>query len=92
MVIENFIYNLVRPKSGQTSKKKSVSKIDTFLKYLTYILYIAIFFIALAVSWDCNKETKGICKYIMVIIAGMFDSVYLLYYLIYRILLGNKCY
>ena len=89
MFFESAIYNLIRPKSQNVKESKSTF---SFMNILLYFLYLIIFIIALMVAWDCNKETKGVCKYIMVWIAGMFDSIYLLFYLIYRIILGNKCY
>jgi uncharacterized membrane-anchored protein len=57
-----------------------------------HILSFIILVIALIVSWDCNTEVTGVLKYLYLLIAGMFNSLYLVFYFIYRIILGNKCY
>ena len=87
MYLENLIYSWIRPNMDENNKKKNF-KIDIVRHILSFLILI----IALIVSWDCNTEVTGALKYLYLLIAGMFNSVYLVFYFIYRIILGNKCY
>ena len=86
MYLENLIYSWIRPNMEEINKKNF--KIDLVRHILSFLIFI----IAIAVSFDCNTEVEGILKYIYLLIAGMFNSIYLIFYFIYRIILGNKCY
>ena len=86
MYLENLIYSWIRPNMDENNKKNF--KIDIVRHILSFLILI----IALIVSWDCNTEVTGALKYLYLLIAGMFNSVYLVFYFIYRIILGNKCY
>jgi hypothetical protein len=86
MYLENLIYSWIRPNMDENNKKNFT--IDIVRHILSFIILV----IALIVSWDCNTEVTGLLKYIYLLIAGMFNSIYLVFYLIYRIILGNKCY
>lgn len=86
MYLENLIYSWIRPNMDETINTNM--KINIAQNILSFIILI----IALAVSWDCNTEVTGALKYLYLLIAGMFNSLYLVFYFIYRIILGNKCY
>ena len=59
---------------------------------LGWILGIALIFLAVYLSWNCTyKESLGV-RILYALVAGIFDYIYLIYYFIYRVLLGNKCY
>ena len=85
MYLENLIYSWIRPNMDDTNNNM---KIDIVRHILSFIILV----IALIVSWDCNTEVVGVLKYLYLLIAGMFNSLYLVFYFIYRIILGNKCY
>jgi hypothetical protein len=85
MYLENLIYSWIRPNMDDSNKNM---KFDIVRHILSFIILI----IALIVSWDCNTEVTGALKYLYLLIAGMFNSLYLVFYFIYRIILGNKCY
>ena len=61
-------------------------------KILTNALSFIVLCVALLVAWDCSSKVEGMMKYLNVIIAGIFNNIYLIYYLIYRIILGHPCY
>ena len=89
MFIEKKILNFIRPNNQieDPTKDKNIP-----LRVIMYLMDVAIFIIALFVSWDCNSKVEGFTKFIFIIYAGLFPSVYLSFYLVYRILLGNACY
>ena len=89
MFIEKKILNLIRP-NNQIEDPTKGKNITT--QVLMYLIDVAIFLIALVVAWDCNSKVEGITKFIFVIYAGLFPSIYLTFYLFYRIVLGNACY
>lgn len=43
-------------------------------------------------SWRCNAKEHTVIRIINLLIAMLFSDIYILYYVIYRILLKNKCY
>lgn len=47
---------------------------------------------AVMIAWDCNKYEPLMNRAIYTFFAGIFSFWYILYYLIYRIFMGNKCY
>jgi succinate dehydrogenase hydrophobic anchor subunit len=92
MFLERQIYNWVRPDMESFEDPNGKKDEKSAAKIVNIVLYILIFIIAIIVSWDCNKEVSGILKFIYVIIAGMFNTFYLIFYMVYRLWLGNKCY
>jgi hypothetical protein len=87
MFVEHFLISLIRPSNDNLSEENHNPP-----KILITLLNYIILCIALIVAWDCSSKMTGIMPYINVLIAGLFNSVYLIYYLIYRIILGNACY
>lgn len=60
---------------------------------------ISIFFIRLILmiiagylSLNCNQNINIILRILFMIVSVMFSELYILYYTIYRIILGNKCF
>ncbi len=55
------------------------------------IFGLFITFFAMYLAYDCNKcEPLGMQIFYM-IVAGLFSGIYLLYYLVFRVFMGNKC-
>jgi hypothetical protein len=44
------------------------------------------------IAWDCNKNSNIFMRILCTVIAALFSCIYIIYYLIYRIFMGNKCY
>ncbi len=59
--------------------------------YLAYIMHMILFIAAGYLAWQCNASESTIMRVLYTIIASMFNSFYLFYYLIYRVLMGNAC-
>lgn len=56
------------------------------------IVSLAIMIIAGWIAWDCNKkETQGL-RIIYTLLAAMFGTIYLFYYVIRYGLMGHECY
>ena len=89
MFIEKKILNLIRPNNKVVDPSK---RANNLVSVLMYLIDVAIFIIALVVAWDCNSKVEGVTKFIFVLYAGLFPSVYLSFYLVYRLVLGNACY
>jgi hypothetical protein len=87
MLLESIIFDWIRPEMQPELNKK-----NNKYYYLKLFLSVIILFIALVVSWDCNLEVEGVYKVLNLIVAGMFSSVYLVFYMFYRIILNNPCY
>ena len=89
MFIEKKILNLIRPNNKVDDPTKGN---NTLTQVLMYLIDVAVFIIALVVAWDCNSKVEGFTKFIFVLYAGLFPSIYLSFYLVYRLVLGNACY
>lgn len=59
---------------------------------LVCIIKIAITLIALVLVWDCAQKDHFLLKIFYAFIAFFSPELYIIYYAIYRVFLGNKCY
>ena len=59
--------------------------------YLLIIIKIISTSIAVYLAWDCNRKTKSLFKYLIIILAALFSDFYILFYFVYRIVLKNEC-
>jgi len=59
---------------------------------LVCVIKLLISLIALYLVWDCSQKENIIIRVINVIIAMIMPEFYIIYYAIYRVFLGNKCY
>jgi len=62
-------------------------------KTLWRIMSIIVVIAAAYLSWRCNTEagTATTMKVLFAILSGVFGHMYLAFYVIYRLVLGNKC-
>ena len=60
--------------------------------YTTITIKLVLSLIAVYLAWDCNKNSSIVLRIIVSIIALVFSEIYILYYAIYRVFMGNKCY
>ena len=56
------------------------------------IIKVLISLIAMVLAWNCSAKENILLRVIITIISGIFGEFYILYYSIYRVYLGNKCY
>lgn len=59
--------------------------------YLAMILQIGFVIFAGYLAWQCNAGQSGFMRIVYTLLAAVFNVFYLAYYLIYRVLMGNKC-
>ena len=87
MIIENFLYKSIN--KNDEVKQCNVHKMKFFTLVLAKILSIVI---AIYLAWECNKNNKSIMfKILIILISLLFSDFYILFYLIYRVILKNKC-
>lgn len=48
--------------------------------------------IAFSLCWDCNSRESTSTKILTSLIAVVLSPFYIVYYSIYRIIMGNRCY
>ena len=48
--------------------------------------------IAFSLCWECNSREQLPTKILTTLIAVVLSPFYIIYYSIYRIIMGNKCY
>ena len=48
--------------------------------------------IAFSLCWECNSRESPATKILTSLIAVVLSPFYIVYYSIYRIIMGNKCY
>ena len=59
--------------------------------YLAYAVQLIIFIAAIYLAWSCNVGESMIMRIVYTVLAAIFSVIYLIYYFIYRVLMGNKC-
>tara|TARA_B110000971_G_scaffold74459_1_gene76399 strand:- start:2328 stop:2591 length:264 start_codon:yes stop_codon:yes gene_type:complete len=73
-------------------RKQENDDIHWIKLYSTGIIRIILSVIAIYLSWDCNKNSGIFMKIILAIVAFLFSEIYILYYAVYRVFMGNSCY
>jgi len=73
-------------------QKRENDDIHWIKLYATGIIRIILSVIAIYLSWDCNKNSGIFMKIILAIVAFLFSEIYILYYAVYRVFMGNNCY
>ena len=104
MILETFITNKVY--NNYTDNVENDKYSNSFLNYCTDLcsnqstyphLIIAIILalitsiVAGILAWRCNAKEKLVFKCINTILAVLFSDIYVLYYLIYRVILKHRC-
>ena len=88
MLLETFaIKNLYNEK--KKDPPLDVSRKQTNIKLFSVLILGA--FIAGSLSWRCNKNASPIIRSINLVVSLLFSSLYIVYYFLYRILLGVPC-
>jgi hypothetical protein len=77
--------------SGKDPKKQEGGGGVSFDGLLSFMATIAFMLLAGYLCWTCNIKTDMPLRIIFTILAVIFNGFYLIYYFIYRYLMGNKC-
>jgi len=61
--------------------------------YLIFAIILSVItgIVACFLAWQCNSKEHIVYRVINTFLAATFSDIYVIYYLIYRVLLKNKC-
>lgn len=59
--------------------------------YLAYTVNLILMVVAGYLAWNCNVGETVFMRSIYTLLAVIFSGLYLLYYFVYRILMGKSC-
>ena len=92
------VINKQSPDNFNPTKFDNSTKIDNaktswhwFQVSLICIFKLTIFTIAVFLSWKCNHSENLFVRVLISTLSGMFSELYIIFYAVYRIYLGNKC-
>lgn len=71
---------------------KSLRVVETAKLLVISVIKITISMIALCLSWNCTYEENMVVRIILALVAFLFSELYIVYYTVYRVFMGNKCY
>ena len=80
----------IKPDPGNAFEDNSDFSFELKL-YSLVTLKIFTSIIAIYLSWKCNGKTNIFLKIIYSIFNVIFSELYIIYYAIYRVYMGNKC-
>jgi len=78
-----------RDKDDETSSQTGGANGASY--YIAMLIQIAIGVFAAYLSWQCNSMQNTFARVMYAIISYLFSGIYLIYYFVYRKLMGNKC-
>ena len=64
---------------------------DTYSVHFWYIIHLAVSIFAVYLSWNCNINETLPIRILYAIFAFICSFGYIIFYLVYRILMGNEC-
>jgi membrane protein YdbS with pleckstrin-like domain len=59
--------------------------------YIICALHLVLSVIAARLAWNCSQNLSTIVRLFNTLISSLFSELYILYYAVYRIFMGNKC-
>ena len=84
--------NLVKNAWNSTELKKLFNKQTKTTLFIMLIIKAILVYIAFSLSWECSSRDSAYMRLFTTAIAAVLSPFYIVYYLIYRIIMGNKCY
>ena len=105
MILETFVTNKLYNEYVDKTEEKTYSNSffdycnemcnsDRMSPYLIFALILSLitYVVAGILAWQCNAKEHIIYRCINTFLSVIFSDIYVLYYLIYRVILKNKCY
>ena len=85
--------NDAKPRIDPNSVEPTNTKIQTnsLSSIIIVVISVAISLTAGILSWKCNGRQNIFIRLLLFSVAFLFSEIYLVYYLIYRVVMGNKC-
>jgi hypothetical protein len=59
---------------------------------MSYIVHTLLWFLAIGLSWQCTTKEPTLNRVLYAAVAALFSYLYLMYYLVYRVLMAVPCY
>jgi len=75
----------------ENTEQQGGGSIFSFDGILSFVTTLALMMLAGYLCWKCNEGTEMFLKVIYVILAVVFNWIYLIYYFIWRYLLKHSC-
>jgi uncharacterized membrane protein YhaH (DUF805 family) len=63
-----------------------------FFTIVVFILHIVVCIIAVMLAMECNQYESAATQVIVAIVAFLFGEIYIIYYAMYHIFIGVRCY
>ena len=77
---------------GIENFKVNKDQIHQVKLYTVIIIRCVLSIIALYLSWNCGKNSSGVMRGLGSAVSALFPEIYIPYYAVYRVFMGNKCY
>ena len=82
----------IRPKTIDSVSKKNKNSWHWIQVTSACVIKLILSLIAASLVWRCNSKENIIFRIVLTILAVMFSEIYILYYAVYRVYMGNKCF
>jgi heme/copper-type cytochrome/quinol oxidase subunit 4 len=79
---------LSKPKKQAGGAEVKNTLYDNWISFVASIMFMVL---AGYLAWMCNVKEDAVLRTIYTILAVIFNGFYLIYYFIYRVLMGYKC-
>lgn len=95
------IHKIINKQNDHSLKKENFLNQKAFEKFhwsdilfVIFLLIISIFGVIISgmVAYKCNKYSNGFFRFFAVLLAIIFSDIYVYYYLIRYVLMGQSCY
>lgn len=95
------IHKIINKQNNHSMKKETFLNQEAFEKFhwsdilfVILLLLISIFGVIISgmVAYKCNKHSNGFFRFFAVLLAIIFSDIYVYYYLIRYVLMGQSCY
>lgn len=87
----NLEYNMTCIVDPGELRKKNVSKFHNAQLTAVVIIKFVLVLIAGYLCWGCNVGSNMFTRILFTIISGICSEIYILYYVVYRVYMGNSC-
>ena len=89
MLIESYLFNSV---FNNNSRENFVDSQPNFIKrFIIFLLEVFIMSVAGFLAWNCNGNQTTLPRVLLTVLSVMFSGLYILFYVIYHVILQNKC-
>lgn len=84
------IYDLIFPLTPLVGQLNGNQKGGAYTPF-SYVINLLLMVLAGYLAWNCNALESQPIRILYTVLAALFSGLYLLYYLVWHILLNNRC-